>query len=184
MKVRETSLPGVLLIEPDIYPDARGFFLETFHVKRYAEAGITRPFVQDNMSSSVANVLRGLHFQYPNPQAKLVHTAKGEIFDVAVDIRTGSPTFGKWFGTRLSCETGHQLMIPAGFAHGFCVLSETARIVYKCDAYFEKAADRAIAWNDPDIGIDWPITAPVLSDKDAAAPRLRDIDRALLPTFA
>lgn len=183
MKVRETEIPGVILIEPDIFSDRRGYFLETFQAERYAAAGIAGPFVQDNISYSGGRVLRGLHFQNPNGQAKLIFAAAGEIFDVAVDVRLGSPHFGRWTGARLSAESGRQLYIPAGFAHGFCVLSDAARVAYKCDAPYDKAAELSILWNDLDIGIDWPIESPVLSEKDAAAPRFRDIERARLPRF-
>lgn len=183
MKVRTTGLPGVILIEPEIYSDARGYFLETFQAARYAAAGIAGPFVQDNISFSGPRVLRGLHLQHSKAQAKLIFAAEGEIFDVAVDVRSGSPHFGRWTGARLSAENGHQLFIPAGFAHGFCVLSEHARVAYKCDTLYDKAAELSILWNDPDIGIEWPIQSPVLSPKDAAAPRLRDIDPARLPRY-
>ena len=183
MKVLKTELPGVLLVEPEVFNDARGFFVEVFRTDRYAAVGIPGPFVQDNLSSSVTNVLRGLHFQNPNAQAKLVFAAEGEIFDVAVDVRLGSPHFGRWTGARLSGANGRQLFIPEGFAHGFCVLSEHARIVYKCSAPYDRASEISIVWNDPDIGIDWPIRVPIVSPKDAAAPRLRDIDRARLPRF-
>lgn len=183
MKVRKTELPGVMLIEPDIYADARGYFLETFQAERYAEAGIPSPFVQDNISYSGPRVLRGLHVQNPNGQAKLIFAAEGEIFDVAVDVRLGSPHFGRWTGARLTAESGWQLYIPAGFAHGFCVLSASARVAYKCDAPYDKAAELSILWSDPDIGVEWPIRMPILSDKDAAAPRLRDIARARLPRY-
>ena len=180
MKIEKTALPEVLLIEPEVFRDARGFFLETFHADRYAEAGIPGPFVQDNVSFSAAGVLRGLHFQNP---AKLVFALQGEIFDVAVDVRSGSPRFGRWTAVRLSGDNGRQLYIPRGFAHGFCVLSDTARVAYKCDAFYDPAAERSLAWNDPQIGIGWPIDSPVLSKKDAAAPRLAEIDPGRLPAF-
>ena len=139
--------------------------------------------MQDNVSFSAAGVLRGLHFQNPNGQAKLVSALQGEIFDVAVDVRAGSPHFGRWTGARLSGENGRQLYIPRGFAHGFCVLSDAARVTYKCDAFYDPAVELSIAWNDPKIAIDWPLESPVLSKKDAAAPRLADIDRGRLPVF-
>lgn len=184
MKVRETELPGVVVIEPDVFPDARGFFLETFRADRYAAAGIPAAFVQDNLSFSMAGVLRGLHFQQPRAQAKLVYAVQGEIFDVAVDVRLGSPHFGRWTAARLSGENGRQIFIPRGFAHGFCVLSGTARVAYKCDAVYDAPSELSLVWNDPDIGIAWPVDSPVLSAKDAAAPRLSEIERARLPRFA
>lgn len=183
MNVRDTGLPGVILIEPEIYSDGRGYFLETFQAARYAAAGIPGPFVQDNISFSGPRVLRGLHFQNPNGQAKLIYAADGEIFDVAVDVRRGSPHFGRWTGARLTAENGHQLYIPAGFAHGFCVLSQHARVAYKCDTLYDKAAELSVLWNDPAIGIEWPVQSPILSPKDAAALPLRDIDPARLPRY-
>lgn len=183
MKVTETSLPGVLLIEPDVFRDARGYFLETFRADRYAAAGIPGPFVQDNVSFSRGRVLRGLHIQNPNGQAKLVFALTGEVFDIAVDLRVGSPQFGRWTGVRLSEKDGRQLYIPKGFAHGFCVLSDEARVGYKCDAVYDQTNEFSVAWNDPDIGIAWPIESPVLSQKDAAAPRLSEIPRGKLPVF-
>ncbi|MFZ5471752.1 MAG: dTDP-4-dehydrorhamnose 3,5-epimerase [Myxococcota bacterium] len=181
MKVSPTPLPGVLLLEPKSFGDERGFFLETFHAQRYAEVGITLPFVQDNWSRSVKGALRGLHFQHPRPQGKLVLVTRGAVFDVAVDIRQGSPTFGKWYGVELSDENRHQLWVPPGFAHGFCVLSEVADFLYKCTDVYVPQADAAILWNDPDLGIAWPIAAPLLSKKDASAPRLKDAPR--LPEY-
>lgn len=183
MKVAETSLPGVLLVEPEVYRDARGHFVETFRADRYAEAGMPGPFVQDNVSFSRRGVLRGLHLQNPNAQAKLVTALEGEIFDVAVDVRVGSPHFGRWTGARLSADAGHQIYIPAGFAHGFCVLSDAARVGYKCDALYHPGSEMTVLWSDPEIGIDWPVAAPVLSKKDAAAARLADIPRARLPVY-
>ncbi len=183
MKVAETGLPGVLAIEPEIYSDGRGYFLETFHAGRYRAAGLPAAFVQDNVSFSKGRVLRGLHLQHPNGQAKLVYAVEGEIFDVAVDVRDGSPHFGQWAGEALSAANGRQLYIPEGFAHGFCVLSSQARVAYKCTAPYEAACELSVAWNDPDIGIAWPVSEPVLSQKDAAAPRLRDIERARLPRY-
>ncbi len=181
MNVRTTPLPGVLIIEPKVFGDARGFFLETFQARRYAEAGIDLPFVQDNLSRSVKGTLRGLHFQQPQPQGKLVYVLAGAVFDVCVDIRSGSPTFGRWFGLELSADNHLQLWIPPGFAHGFCVLSDSADFAYKCTALYAPEFDRGIAWNDPDIGIRWPIENPLLSKKDAAAPRLKDA--LVLPTY-
>jgi dTDP-4-dehydrorhamnose 3,5-epimerase len=181
MKVTETDLPGVLLVEPDVFVDDRGYFLETFRAERYARAGMAGPFHQDNLSFSQAGVLRGLHFQNPSAQAKLVFALEGEIFDVAVDVRAGSPGFGKWASARLSGDNRRQVYIPEGFAHGFCVLSPTARVMYKCTSVYDAAAEVSVLWNDPDLGIDWPLDSPTLSPKDAAAPRLRDIDPARLP---
>jgi dTDP-4-dehydrorhamnose 3,5-epimerase len=179
----ETEIPGVVILEPKVFGDARGFFMETFSAQRYQQAGIVGPFVQDNISSSQKGVLRGLHFQNPNPQAKLVQVLQGEVFDVAVDIRSGSPTFGKWIGATLSAENHRQFFVPAGFAHGFCVLSDTAMFHYKCSDYYAPAFEGGIAWNDPDIGIDWPIKTPSLSAKDAAYGRLKDFPANKLPVY-
>lgn len=184
MNVIETELPGVLLLEPKVFGDARGFFMETYHSKRYRDAGIREEFVQDNLSFSAKGVLRGLHFQKPNAQGKLVYVLQGEVFDVAVDIRKGSPQFGKWFGKVLSAENKRQLYIPPGFAHGFVVTSETALFAYKCSELYDPASERSIIWNDPGIGIDWPLRQPALSGKDAAAPTLAAIDRSFLPEYA
>ena len=174
MKVTETNLPGVLLLEPKIMRDHRGYFMETFHAQRYLEAGITMPFVQDNFSRSVRGTLRGLHYQEPRPQGKLVQVLTGAVYDVAVDIRRGSPTFGKWYGAELTDENNLQLWIPPGFAHGFCVLSDSADFHYKCTDVYAPEGDRGILWNDPEIGIPWPAIDPLLSKKDAQAPRLAD----------
>jgi dTDP-4-dehydrorhamnose 3,5-epimerase len=182
MAFRETSLPGVILVEPSVFRDARGFFLETYQRERYAEGGIRADFVQDNHSRSVAGTLRGLHAQRLRPQGKLVRAVEGEIFDVAVDIRRGSPTFGRWVGEVLSAENFRQLYVPPGFVHGFCVLSETAQVEYKCTDYYAPGDELSVVWDDPEIGIDWPIGTPVLSAKDAAAPRLSEI-LDLLPTY-
>ena len=182
MKVLPTDIPGVLILEPKVFGDERGFFLETFHARRYAEAGIPGPFVQDNYSRSVKGTLRGLHFQEPQPQGKLVQVVAGAVYDVAVDIRKGSPTFGKWVGVELSSENKRQFWVPPGFAHGFCVLSESADFQYKCTALYAPENDRGISWNDPDLAISWPISAtPKLSAKDAAAPRLKDAP--VLPVY-
>ena len=183
MKVTETELAGVLLIEPDVFPDERGHFLEIFRADRYAEAGIRGPFLQDNASFSTRGILRGLHFQNPLPQAKIVWVAEGEVFDVAVDIRQGSPAFGKWTSARLSGDNHRQLYIPEGFAHGFCVVSATARLVYKCTDVYDPSAEAVVLWSDPDLAIDWPIENPRLSPKDAAAPQLKDVDPARLPRY-
>lgn len=172
MRVEETALPGVLLITPKVFGDARGFFLETFNAGRYEAAGVRATFVQDNLSRSIRGTLRGLHFQEPNPQGKLVSVIRGAVFDVAVDVRRGSPTFGKWVGFELSEENRRQLWIPAGFAHGFCVTSDFADFAYKCTALYSKQDERAIAWNDPAIGVQWPAKEPLLSARDAEAPPL------------
>ncbi len=184
MKVRETALPGVLVVEPQVFGDARGFFFETYRAQRYAEAGIPASFVQDNASLSERGVLRGLHLQNPNPQGKLIYVLQGEMFDVAVDVRVGSPTFARWTGTVLSGENKLQFYVPEGFAHGICVLSETALIAYKCTDVYTPASELSILWNDPAIGIEWPVDGPLLSPKDAAAPRLGDIDPGRLPRYA
>ncbi len=175
MKVTETAIPGVLLIEPKVFGDSRGFFLETFHAARYAEAGITGPFVQDNHSHSAKGVLRGLHFQKQYPQGKLVYVTSGTVFDVTVDIRKDSPTFGKWVGVILSADEHKQFYVPPGFAHGFCVLSDWADFHYKCTDYYHPEDEGSIRWNDPAIGIEWPLTNPTLSTKDANAPYLKDL---------
>jgi len=177
----DTGLPDVILLEPKRFGDDRGFFMEMFHAKRYEEAGIAGPFVQDNFSRSAKGILRGLHFQEPNAQGKLVQVLAGAVYDVAVDIRRGSPTFGRWVGVELSADNRRQLWVPAGFAHGFCVLSESADFHYKCTDFYSPATERGIAWNDPDLGIPWPVTSPLLSAKDSAAPRLKDAP--LLPSY-
>jgi len=181
MNVSETSLPGVLLIEPRVFGDARGCFFEIWRADRYAERGMASDFVQDNFSLSRRGTLRGLHFQEPSAQAKLTSVLHGAVFDVAVDIRRGSPTFGRWYGVELSDANRLQLFIPAGFAHGFCVLSEAAHFHYKCSTYYRPEHEQAIRWNDPDIGIAWPIADPILSSKDAVAPLLGQVPR--LPAY-
>jgi dTDP-4-dehydrorhamnose 3,5-epimerase len=181
VKVSETSLPGVLLLETRAFGDSRGWFSELHHEARYAEAGIRARFVQDNFSHSVRNTLRGLHFQEPNPQGKLVQVVQGAVLDVVVDVRRGSPTFGKSFASELSDGNHRQLWVPPGFAHGFCVLSDTADFLYKCTDFYSPTSERSILWNDPDLGIDWPTREPLLSPKDAQAPRLRDAPA--LPAF-
>jgi dTDP-4-dehydrorhamnose 3,5-epimerase len=177
MSVRFTSLaiPEVKLIEPVARGDARGFFVELFREAEYAENGVAGPFVQDNLSLSKGGVVRGLHLQNPSPQAKLVSVLRGEVFDVAVDVRPGSPTFGRWVGEVLSLENHRQLFVPAGFAHGFAVLSEEALFCYKCSDYYNASGEITVLWNDPDIGIEWPLEQPTLSEKDQAGLRLRDI---------
>ena len=181
MNIIETSLPGVLLIEPKVFGDARGFFLETFQAERYRQAGIGLDFVQDNLSRSRRGVMRGLHYQLNYPQGKLVSVITGEVFDVAVDIRHGSATFGQWYGAVLSEENHRQMYIPPGFAHGFCVLSDTVDFQYKCTDYYHPEDEIGVIWNDPEIGIDWPIQDPLLSDKDKLLLPLADIPVAQLP---
>jgi len=183
LKFTPTAIPEVILIEPDVHQDARGFFLETWHQEKYAEAGIVGPFVQDNHSHSARGTLRGLHAQLRHPQGKLVRAVEGEMFDVAVDIRRGSPTLGRWVGFSLSGDNFRQLWIPPGFAHGFCVLSERVHVEYKCTDFYDRGDEISVAWNDPEIGIEWPLRDPLLSSRDAGAPRLSEIlDR--LPALA
>jgi dTDP-4-dehydrorhamnose 3,5-epimerase len=172
MKVRETTLPGVLLIEPQVFRDTRGFFVEVFSTAAMDGTGISVDFVQDNHSRSVRNVLRGLHYQLESPQGKLIHVARGKIFDVAVDVRRNSPTFAKWYGTVLDDENLRSLWVPPGFAHGFCTLSDWADITYKCTQLYDAADERGIAWNDPTVGIEWPIESPVVSARDSALPTI------------
>jgi len=172
MRVLPTELPDVLILEPTVHRDARGFFLETYQAERFAKAGISAPFVQDNHSRSARGVLRGLHAQRRTPQGKLVRAVLGEIWDVAVDIRPGSATYGRWTGVTLDAASCRQLWIPPGFLHGFCVMSEWAEIEYKCTAPYDRDDEIGVVWNDPDIGIAWPIKDPALSPKDAALPRL------------
>jgi dTDP-4-dehydrorhamnose 3,5-epimerase len=167
------------LVEPDVFRDARGFFLETFHARKYREGGIPYHFVQDNHSRSLRGTLRGLHAQRLRPQGKLVRAIRGEIFDVAVDIRKGSPTFGKWMGATLSAENFLQIFVPPGFAHGFCVLSEMAEVEYKCTDFYDGADEIGLLWNS--AGIDWPLNDPLLSAKDAALPRLDELRKTLEP---
>ena len=175
MKVTETGLPGVLVLEPKVFGDERGFFMESWNARAFREAtGVDATFVQDNHSRSARGVLRGLHYQVVRPQGKLVRVVAGEVFDVAVDLRRSSPTFGRWTGVRLSAENRRQLWIPGGFAHGFLVISESADFLYKTTEYWHGEHDRALAWNDPRLAIDWPLggAAPVLAARDAAAPGL------------
>lgn len=181
MNVIETKLPGVLIIEPQVFGDGRGFFEETWQQLKYEQAGINGPFVQDNMSFSTRGVLRGLHYQKPHSQGKLVSVVQGEVFDVAVDIRIGSPTFGQWTGVMLSGDNHRQFWIPDGFAHGFCVVSDTAYYTYKCTEFYTPCAEHGILWNDPDIGIDWPLQDVILSEKDKVYPRLQAVKRETLP---
>jgi len=175
LKVDKTALPGVVLITPRVHGDERGFFMETFHQRDFIEAGLPDQFVQDNHSRSARGVLRGLHFQYPQWQGKLVRVIAGEIFDVAVDVRLDSPTRGKWVGVNLSSENRQQLYVPPGYAHGFCVLSDLADVVYKCTSLYKPDDDRGIRWDDPEIGIEWPIKDPIVSEKDRAAGLLAEL---------
>jgi len=183
MKVVETKLPGVLIFEPDVFGDHRGWFKETYSKRRYAEFGLDCDFVQDNVSFSQKGILRGLHFQNPGAQAKLVQVLSGEAFDVAVDVRVGSPTFGQWFGVKLCGDNHKQMFIPEGFAHGYCVLSQTAVFSYKCNEYYSPQAELGIIYNDPDIGIDWPVSEPILSEKDSAYSQLKNIPQDKLPRY-
>ena len=184
MKVTKTKIPAVLVIEPGAFGDSRGWLLETWRKNLYEQAGIKLPFVQDNVSFSAKNVLRGLHFQFPHLQGKLVGVLSGEVFDVAVDIRLGSPTFGQWIGETLSAENHKQMYIPPGFAHGFCVLSDTALFSYKCTDYYIQADEAGIIFNDPDLAIAWPVASPLVSKKDTACPRLKDIPKNKLPALS
>ncbi len=183
MNVISLEIPDVKLVKPRVFPDDRGFFQQTYHEKQYREAGIDVRFVQDNWSRSTKGVLRGLHCQLKNPQDKLVSVIRGEVFDVAVDIRQGSPTFGKWVGAILSEGNHHQLFVPKGFAHGFCVLSDEVDFVYKCSDFYAPGDECGICWNDPDIRIEWPGCDFSVSEKDGAAPFLRNIPPAQLPVF-
>jgi dTDP-4-dehydrorhamnose 3,5-epimerase len=184
MKVTQTQIPEVLVIEPKVFGDERGFFLETWQRDRYAEHGVAREFLQDNMASSRKGVLRGLHVQHPQAQGKLVQVLSGEVFDVAVDIRRGSPWFGKWAGVRLSGENRRQLWVPPGFAHGYFVTSEEAVFAYKCTDFYHPENEFSVLWNDPAIGIHWPLErAPILSDKDRMARPLSEITPERLPYY-
>jgi dTDP-4-dehydrorhamnose 3,5-epimerase len=169
-------LPEVIIIEPELLSDTRGYFMETYHLAKFRDGGIDSRFVQDNQSMSVRGALRGLHYQIEKPQGKLVRVLYGEVFDVAVDIRRSSPNFGKWFGTILSAENKKAIYIPPNFAHGFCVLSDRADFFYRCSDFYEPDYERTIRWNDPDLAIKWPITDPILSEKDASSPLLRDAE--------
>lgn len=183
MKFTTTALPGVVIVEPDVHGDPRGFFVETWHERKYREGGIDATFVQDNLSRSGLHTLRGLHAQLRRPQGKLVRVVEGAVFDVAVDIRRGSPHFGQWLGVELSAEDQRQLFVPEGYAHGFCVLTQTAQFEYKCTDFYDPDDEIAILWNDPDIGIRWPVEEPRLSKKDREARRLRDFGEGELPVF-
>jgi dTDP-4-dehydrorhamnose 3,5-epimerase len=183
MKVIETALPGALVLEPQVFGDARGFFYESYNEAKYLAAGVDHRFVQSNVSRSARGVLRGLHYQWPNPQGKLVSVLEGEVYDVAVDIRLGSPTFGQSVGVMLTADNHRHFWVPEGFAHGFCVLSEFATFTYQCTALYDAKADAGIRWNDADLGIDWPLSAPLLSDKDGKTPLLKDVAPERLPVF-
>ena len=182
MRMSDTPLPGLILIEPDLYRDPRGVFWEAFHEERYKSAGMHGPFVQDNFSWSIRHTLRGLHYQLHRPQGKLVTVVQGAVYDVAVDIRRGSPNFGRWVGYELSADNFRQLFVPAGFAHGFCVVQGPVQVEYKCTDFYDQSDEITLAWDDPAIGIEWPIREPQLSAKDAAGETLAALgDR--LPTF-
>lgn len=174
MNIDQTSLPGVLLISPTVFGDARGFFMETFRRDMMDAAGIP-PLVQDNHSRSVRGTLRGLHFQHPHGQGKLIRVVTGVVFDVVVDVRRGSPAFGRWEGYELSGDNKQQLWVPPGFAHGFCVLSDTADFLYKCSDYYHPETEQTLLWNDPDVGVEWPVDEPILSEKDQRGVPLRDL---------
>ena len=179
MKFTETKIPDVIVVEPDVFGDNRGFFMEAWHAEKFAAGGIAADFVQDNQSRSVQGILRGLHYQITQPQGKLVRVLSGEVFDVAVDLRKNSATFGQWVGVRLNAENKKMLWVPPGFAHGFYVISQQADFFYKCSDFYAPEYERAIRWDDPDLGIDWPLVdgnAPVLAPKDAAAAAFRDAE--------
>ena len=183
MKVVETALPGALIVEPQVFGDVRGFFYESYNKAKWIEAGIDVDFVQSNVSRSARGVLRGLHYQWPNPQGKLVSVLEGEVYDVAVDIRRGSPTFGQSVGVMLTADNHRHFWVPEGFAHGFCVLSEFATFTYQCTALYDPKADTGICWNDAALGIDWPLSEPLLSDKDGRTPLLEDVPPERLPVY-
>lgn len=184
MEVLSTPLKGVLIIEPDVFEDKRGFLMESFHCNRYKEHGIACDFVQDNLSRSVKHTLRGLHYQFPHAQAKLVQVVYGVIFDVTVDIRVGSSTFGQWTATELSDRNRRQLYIPGGFGHGFCVLSDSAFVAYKCNDFYAPTCEGGILWSDPCLNIDWPVKQPIISEKDSQYPLLKDVPSDRLPPYA
>ncbi len=183
MKIIDTALPGALIIEPQVFGDARGFFYESYNKASYLKAGITAELIQSNVSRSARGVLRGLHYQWPNPQGKLVSVLEGEVYDVAVDIRRGSPTFGQSTGVMLTADNHRHFWIPEGFAHGFCVVSDFATFTYQCTALYDRAGDAGIRWNDAVLAIDWPVSEPLLSDKDRATPFLHDVAPERLPIF-
>jgi dTDP-4-dehydrorhamnose 3,5-epimerase len=182
VRVSPTAIPGVLIVEPDVHTDGRGFFLESYHAERYRQHGIAGPFVQDNHSRSASGTLRGLHLQRRRPQGKLIRVIEGEIFDVAVDVRRGSPTFGRWVGVALTADSFRQVYIPAGFAHGFAVVGAAAQVEYKTTDFYDPAGELGIAWNDPALAIVWPLAAPILSARDAHHPMLADVTDKL-PTY-
>jgi len=184
LKRIDTRIAGVCVIEPVVHGDARGYFFESFHAEKYKALGIDVHFVQSNVSRSARGVLRGLHYQWPNPQGKLVSVLDGEVYDVAVDIRRGSPTFGQWEAAMLTADNHRQLWIPEGFAHGFCVVSEAATFMYQCTALYDAEADAGVRWNDAAIGIDWPVAEPLLSAKDQQSPFLADVPPEKLPAYA
>lgn len=184
MKLIETGIPGLVIVEPEVHGDGRGFFMELWNADRYGALGLPDRFVQSNVSRSGAGVIRGLHYQHPQAQGKLVSVLDGAVFDVAVDIRANSPTFGRWAGVELSARNHRQLYVPEGFAHGFCVLGETALLAYMVTTPFRAEYDAVVAWDDPDIGVAWPLEPTSLSEKDRNAPRLKDIDAARLPQMA
>lgn len=181
MKVIETKLSGVLIIEPKVFGDHRGFFMETWSQEKYREAGINETFVQDNLSMSKKGTLRGLHFQKPNTQGKLVYVLQGEVFDVIVDVRVSSPTFGQWIAERISADNKRQIYIPSGFAHGFCVTSDVALFAYKCTDKYNPQAEASVLWDDPDLNIPWPVDSPEISAKDSQGTRLVDFSPERLP---
>ena len=183
MQISETALPGVLLIQPKTFADDRGFFLETYQNNRYVELGINKPFVQDNLSRSRKGVLRGLHYQLPHLQGKLGYVIRGSVLDVVVDIRVGSPTFGKWISYELNDENHFQLYIPEGFAHGFATLSDEVDFIYKCTDYYNPACEKGILWNDPQLNIQWQVNSPILSPKDLQHKCLQDIPADILPHY-
>jgi dTDP-4-dehydrorhamnose 3,5-epimerase len=183
MKILQTDLEGVLIVETTVFSDDRGFFMETYHKKKYHELGISVEFVQDNLSFSVKGTLRGLHYQHPHGQSKLVQVIAGHVYDVIVDVRNGSKNFGQWVGAHLSDENKRQVYIPQGFAHGFYVVSNTVLFLYKFSDLYAPECERGVLWSDPDVGIDWPASNPVLSDKDSKYPRLRDVPLERLPGY-
>ncbi len=183
LKRIDTDLPGCCIVEPAVFGDARGFFYESFNAEKYAGIGIEARFVQSNVSRSMKGVLRGLHYQWPKPQGKLVVVLEGEVYDVAVDIRRGSPTFGRWTAAMLTADNKRQFWIPEGFAHGFCVVSDYATFVYQCTAVYDRAADASVRWNDASLAIDWPVAEPLLSDKDKIAPFLSEVPADKLPSY-
>jgi len=183
MRRIDTDLPGVCILEPDVHGDTRGYFFESFHAAKFAALGLDVRIAQTNVSRSARGVLRGLHYQWPDPQGKLVGVLEGAVWDVAADIRRGSPTFGRWTAVELSADNHRLFWIPPGYAHGFCVLSQHATFMYQCTTLYAAAADAGVRWNDDDLGITWPLTTPILSAKDSIAPRLREIDPTRLPAY-